>query len=181
MPETILAAAHEVFSEEGYEGATIAKIAEGAGVSSGAVTLYFRKEDLPAALAQEMFERMVEAAEAASQRVDDLPDAVEAMVRAIYAVAEDYRDALVAINRAVELVDSESRWCERTAPLTRYIEGFVRRFQEAGQARPDLDPWVSACVLADLIAHSVRPVVAFGDEAFASEVVRVVQSALERG
>jgi AcrR family transcriptional regulator len=84
------------------------------------VTLYFRKEDLPAALAQEMFERMVEAAEAASQRVDDLPDAVEAMVRAIYAVAEDYRDALVAINRAVELVDSESRGASarRRSPAT---------------------------------------------------------------
>ena len=178
-PKTILAGADEVFGEEGYEGATIAKIAERAGLSSGAVTLYFRKEDLPAALAQEMLGRMVAAAEAASADEEELPAAVEATVGAIYSAAAEYRDALVTINRALELAETEAVWRARTAPLTECIGRFVRRFQEAGQVDPRLDPAVTARVLADLIAHSVRPVVCFEDAGIAAEVVRVAQSALE--
>jgi AcrR family transcriptional regulator len=180
-PKTILAAAHEVFGEEGYEGATIAKIAERAGVSSGAVTLYFRKEDLPAALAEQMLERMVDAAEAASAGVEELGEAVEATVRAIYAAGADYRDALVTINRALELVETETQWREHTAPLKDCIERVVRRFQASGQVDPGLDPEISATVVADLIAHSLRPVLCFGDERFAAEVIRVAQRALARG
>ena len=143
------------------------------------MTLYFRKEDLPAALAQEMFERMVAAAEAASADEEELPAAVEATVGAIYSAAAEYRDALVTINRALELAETEAVWRARTAPLTECIGRFVRRFQEAGQVDPGLDPAVTARVLADLIAHSVRPVVCFEDAGIAAEVVRVAQSALE--
>lgn len=180
-PKTILAAAHEVFGEEGYEGATILKIAERAGVSSGAVTLYFRKEDLPAALAQQMLERMAGAVEAATAGVEELPEAVEAAALAVYGEAEVYRDALVTVNRALELVETEERWRGRMRPLRECIERLVRRFQELGQVDQGVDPEVTACVMADLIVHSARAAVVFDDEAYGREVIRVMCRALARG
>src|SRR5215831_12661552 len=53
----ILAAAREVIAEEGYAGASLRKVAERAGCSTGPVTYYFRNKDaMIAAVAESLFD-----------------------------------------------------------------------------------------------------------------------------
>jgi AcrR family transcriptional regulator len=74
-PDDILDAARECFLEEGYSGATVERIARGAGLSKGAVYLYFEsKEAMLVALIRRSV-RMV--AEAAAARLDAQGEAGE--------------------------------------------------------------------------------------------------------
>jgi AcrR family transcriptional regulator len=67
-PDDILDAARECFLEEGYSGATVERIARGAGLSKGAVYLYFESKE---AMLLALIRRSVRTvAEAAAARLD---------------------------------------------------------------------------------------------------------------
>ncbi len=64
-PDDILDAAEACFLEEGYAGATVERIARGAGISKGAVYLYFEsKEAMLVALIRRSVAKLAEAAAA---------------------------------------------------------------------------------------------------------------------
>ncbi len=55
----LLAAAIEVIAQEGYAGATMRKVAQYAGCTTGAVTYYFaNKEEMVSAVAQNLFDKV---------------------------------------------------------------------------------------------------------------------------
>ena len=61
--EAIIAAAHEVFREHGFDGARIAEIASRAELAEGTIYLYFRnKEALLHAVVAAFYERLTESA-----------------------------------------------------------------------------------------------------------------------
>ncbi|MEQ9449272.1 MAG: TetR/AcrR family transcriptional regulator, partial [Rhodospirillaceae bacterium] len=80
-PDEILNAAARCFLECGFAGAKVEHIAAGAGLSKGAVYLYFKsKEDMLRALIERGVQRVVEAA---AERLDmDTRDPVRALQEA---------------------------------------------------------------------------------------------------
>jgi AcrR family transcriptional regulator len=168
-PAEIVSAAHTVFSEHGFARARLEDIAKLAGVSKGALYVYFEtKQDLFRAVVEEAVEPHLSAIrtgvsgelpfdKAARLGVDVLVSAIEANPR---------------IGGVVKLIIAESRnlpelaviWHEKViTPLLSLIAGMIRRGQKAGDVRPG-DPEMFAIgvlgplVLAILWRETFEPV-----------------------
>lgn len=141
-PAEIIAAAYAVFSEHGYAAARLEDVAARAGVSKGALYLYFETK-------QDLFEAVVR--EAVAPNLDALTQLVEAhqgpcadLIRALFARLAALADA-TPLGGLVKLVVSESRnfpdvariWHERLVsralPL---LAGVVAEGQRRGELRP---------------------------------------------
>ena len=142
-PAEIVAAALEVFAEKGFAAAKLEEIARRAGVSKGALYLYFEtKEQLFRAVVAEAVSPNVAAASAAVEHVDlpFEPLARMAIGRVAGAVAADRRIGAVA-----KMVIGESRnfpelariWKEAVVlPGVTLLSGLIARAQAKGEVRP---------------------------------------------
>lgn len=84
--EAILDAAREVFVERGYEGASIRRVADGAGCTHGTIYLHFRdKDDLLYQLSEEHFRQLLARLRALPRSLD-----VVARVREAFLTVVDY-------------------------------------------------------------------------------------------
>ena len=156
-PAEIVVAAHTVFSEHGFARARLDDIAKLAGVSKGALYLYFEtKQDLFRAVVEQAVEPRLSTIragvsadipfdQAARLGVDVLVSAIEANPR---------------IGGVVKLIIAESRnlpelaviWHESViTPLLSLIADLIRRGQKSGDVRPG-DPELFAMgVLGPLV------------------------------
>ena len=168
-PAEIVSAAHTVCSEHGFARARLGDIAKLAGVSKGALYVYFEtQQDLFRAVVEDAVEPHLSAIrtgvsgelpfdKAARLGVDVLVSAIEANPR---------------IGGVVKLIIAESRnlpelaviWHEKViTPLLSLIAGMIRRGQKAGDVRPG-DPEMFAIgvlgplVLAILWRETFEPV-----------------------
>lgn len=90
----VMAAARALFSEHGYEAATIRDIARAAGMSTGAVFANFQdKSDLFEAVMEEDFERVADVMRAAAEANPDLP--VAERLQAVFGAG--YRDGFTNV------------------------------------------------------------------------------------
>jgi AcrR family transcriptional regulator len=111
----ILAAAHALFTERGYDATTLAEVSRRAGVSAGLTVYYFRtKQHLVQALADRLLHaRIVRAARAAADPDEQLAAIIDAVLRT---AAEEPR--IIAMHLALLLqpgvaellADGEHRW-----------------------------------------------------------------------
>jgi AcrR family transcriptional regulator len=177
--EELLAAAREVLSTNGYERTTVSSIATRANVAQGTFYLYFpSKEALPGAIARQLSEAFASAAESAVEGIDDLEEAVDALVKATWDVAAEQRDVIPIANRGVELAETFEDFLAFTAPFRAVIEDLVRRLQAAGAVDPTLDPVTTAYLVRDLLDRSVKAKVCFGQDRWAEETAQLVSRAL---
>jgi AcrR family transcriptional regulator len=143
--ERILAAAADEFAERGYVGASVARVAAGAGISKGMLYYYFTdKDDLFATVVELTRERLAEAGGAI--KIEELSpssfwDALrDARLRAVTVRGRDAwhvrlglafprlreePEAAAAVGRALE-------WRRR------FTERYIQRGQELGTVRQDL-------------------------------------------
>ncbi|WP_374514248.1 TetR family transcriptional regulator [Brevundimonas sp.] len=141
-PAEILAAALEVFAARGFQGARLEEVAKRAGVSKGALYLYFEtKADLFRAVVTDAVSPNLERVEAIAAA--DLPlEHVARMALPMLArqVVGDRR-----ITGVVKLVIAESRnhpelaaiWREAVVePGVRMISGLIAAAQARGEVRP---------------------------------------------
>lgn len=140
-PAEILAAAREAFVQRGYHATRLEDVARAAGVSKGALYLYFEtKTDLFRAMVQETISPNIERMGAASK---DLP--FEQAVRS--GVGGLARTALTdrRITGVIRLVVAESRnhpelariWHETAVrPGLKLISGLIAAAQARGEVRP---------------------------------------------
>lgn len=154
----VLEAARELFAEHGLD-TTLDDVARRAGVGIGTVYRRFPgKEDLVEALFAEEVDRLVARAERALEESDPWKAFVDFLVDCTEDMARDHglREVMLsgsyACGRLATLRD-------RFAPLG---EEVVRRAQEAGALRPDLDPSDLPLVhemigAVGLLAQQVRP------------------------
>ncbi|MEZ4414787.1 MAG: TetR/AcrR family transcriptional regulator [Gemmatimonadota bacterium] len=158
-PDEILAAALEVFVEQGLAGARVDEIAQRAGISKGTLYLYFSgKEELFKEAIRARARATLEALETVSgggdpwNRLSRFVDAYWARLRRP-AFAGLYRLVLAELHQFPELTrfwadEVSGRVIERIAPLLR--EGI-----QAGVFR-DIDPEVSGRMIVGLLAqHAV--------------------------
>ena len=177
--EQLLAAAREELAQNGYERTTVSSIATRANVAQGTFYLYFpSKEALPGALALQLATALAEAIDAATAEAPTLEDAVEALIGATFAAAEEFKDVLPIANRGIELATDWSEWCEITAPWRESIERFLTRFQEQGLVERTLDVPTTANVLRDLLDRAMKARVLFGQQEYALATATLVRRAL---
>ncbi|MDO1558914.1 TetR/AcrR family transcriptional regulator [Brevundimonas sp. 2R-24] len=141
-PAEIVAAALEVFAEKGFEAARMEAVARRAGVSKGAIYLYFpTKAELFRAVVRDAVSPNLEMVRTLAASAPDLRTALSAAYPALAArIAADRR-----ISGVAKLVIAESRnhpelaaiWHENVVePGLQLISGLIARAQAAGEVRP---------------------------------------------
>ena len=157
-PEEILAAALEVFGEQGFARARLEDVARRAGVSKGTLYLYFQsKEELFRAMVRARVVTAVEAAEhLVGTHTGSARDALETLARAMWASLR--REDMARITRLVqfELVRfpelARFYFDEVIARSRRLLETVLRRGVESGEFRP-LDVRFAGRLLPGLLSH----------------------------
>lgn len=151
-PSEIVAAALEVFAEKGFAGARLEEIAARAGVSKGALYLYFdTKEDLFRAVVQETVSPNLEAvrllAEAFPGRFADLAPLILARVVNIAADSPLPAVAKMVIGESRNFPDLARVWHESVvSKAIGLLSGLIARAQDRGEIRPG-DPRLHAISL----------------------------------
>ncbi len=145
----IVGCAIDTIAELGYGQASLARIAERAGISKGVIGYHFAgKDDLIGAVVAEVLARAAEYMLPRINAQSGGPDVLRAYIESNLAFMGDHRNHLLAI---VE-ISRNARPAEGEAALgPGVVEGAVRslaellaRFQDAGDFRPDFDPVVIA-------------------------------------
>lgn len=157
--EKILAAARQLFTERGYEGATIRDIAKAAGMSTGAVFASFSDKS-------ELFDEIVAAdylglateARAAFEATGNVDEALTAIVRTAYT----FHLSQAPLSRAGLSVAwtrdaaGENRNREALKPLAELFLDALRRGVEAGELKADADLGLVRAILWDVYLGGYR-------------------------
>ncbi|MGH3078625.1 MAG: TetR/AcrR family transcriptional regulator [Gaiellaceae bacterium] len=169
--EQILDGARRCFAENGYEGATVARLEEAIGLSRGAIFNYFgSKEDL-----------FVELAIEDSARMSDVwvNEGLEAVVHAVLALDPAWLGVYVELVRRVR-TDSEFRRRieERQEAIVPVNRARLEEAQRAGEVRDDLDAREIGAFF-NLVLNGLAFQRASGDEPPSAElVVRLLEDAI---
>ena len=151
-PSEIVAAALEVFAEKGFAAARLEEIAARAGVSKGALYLYFdTKDDLFRAVVQETVSPNIDAVrimtEAFAGRFADLAPLILARVAQIAAGSRLPAVAKMVIGESRNFPDLARVWHEAVvSKAIGLLSGLIARAQGRGEIRPG-DPRLYAISL----------------------------------
>lgn len=149
----LVAVAIDCFARLGFQGTTIERIAREAGVTKGAVYYHFRDKDdlLFAAVTDRIggFEgRVLEAVGTEADALTRLRRVVDACF--FHATVSNHRRFIITL--MIEALDVHPRLSAEFRRILRRMRGFlaevIRRGQEAGSFRSDVDPDVAAATLA---------------------------------
>jgi ABC-type multidrug transport system ATPase subunit/AcrR family transcriptional regulator len=141
--EIILDAAIKVFAQTGYHGARVSDIAREAGIAYGLVYHYFKnKEEILHSIFEERWSGFLEAVETIADSPTSTEDrlfAVASLILNAYRVRPDWVKVLVVeIQRSSRV--TEPAQIRAMGRLFQLIARILRRGQEAGEIRKDLDP-----------------------------------------
>jgi AcrR family transcriptional regulator len=151
----VLAAAKRLFAEEGLD-AQMPDVARAAKVGVGTVYRHFAtKDDLVAALMAERFERLSESVRH-SLELEDTWEGFCSFIRFAAQIQAEDRGLCEVMGSRPELMDAAAR----AAGLPELCDELVKRAQDAGQLRPDLE-WedipMIACGLGSVTQAEVGP------------------------
>ena len=149
--DRLLRVSRQVFEEDGFDGASISRIVEGANVSRGTFYLYFEsKEDIFRTLAEETLTQVVEL-----QRPPDNKDPVATIRTSIAGFIAYYREhaRLMAVLEQVATHDPSFRTLRRD--MRRGVaEGavrFIASLQRHGTIPATVDPRYDATALTGMV------------------------------
>ncbi|HEX9891212.1 MAG TPA: TetR/AcrR family transcriptional regulator [Actinomycetota bacterium] len=146
----ILEAASRAFAERGYAGTSFADLMAATGLTKGALYFHFPSKD---ALAMAAFghaqEKWVAAVLAASDPQAPAADQLEAMLRAAVRFHETEPDARCVARLCFELGEQPEHRPYLVPYLSTWeemVSALIRRAQDEGDYRPDVDPGAAARV-----------------------------------
>ncbi|MCU1648421.1 MAG: putative HTH-type transcriptional regulator YdgC [Nocardia sp.] len=151
----LIAAAREVFERDGYLDARIADISKTAGMASGSFYTYFdNKEEVFAALVEQVQEEMLHPHVRARSGITDVRALIEAANRD-YLLSYKRNARLMALFEQVAHVDDNFRRMrvERGRAFVQRNARLIRELQESGQAAADLDPMITAHALSSMVSR----------------------------
>lgn len=159
--QKVMEAARALFSEHGYEAATIRDIARRAGMSTGAVFANFQdKADLFEAVVAEDFERVAEIMRGAAEAAADKPLAER--LEAIFAAAYENGFSDVPLVQAglaqswVRTASAEARGRGRVKMLLAIVGDVLRDAAHKGEVRQDFDVRLVSEMLWDAYVGNYR-------------------------
>jgi AcrR family transcriptional regulator len=155
--QDLMEAAVRVFTEKGIGGATVADIAEAAGVAKGTFYLYFdTKEHLLGALRQQIVDETLARGMSFFERVgkDDWWALVDGMVESMIDLLIEHKDAILVFVQ--EGISPETRElfasCDRQ--LNEMLESGIKAGCEAGVFNVE-DPYTTAALLHHAVEGAV--------------------------
>ncbi len=170
--ERLLAAALDLFSERGYEGATVDAIAERAGVSVGIFYSYFRsKRQVLLTLVRERMEQSLtelEMVDIAQMSVDRLETRIQ-----VYLQRAVEHNGLRRARLELILSDAEFAAIARAEALTlqQEIAQIIERWQSQGGLRSDVSSQGAARLMLHLL-FALRDEVTESTEDIRRDIVR---------
>ena len=157
--ERVLSAARQLFSERGYEGATIRDIAQAAGMSTGAVFASFADktelfDEILTADYEVIYAQMVQAARAA--------DTVDQALLGLFGVAYNFHvEQLPLLRASIAVSWTRTDAAERRARsdlkhIFRLVAEVLQRGIDQGQLKSDIDAKLLAEITWDVYVANYR-------------------------
>ena len=144
----ILEAAVRVFARQGFDGTRMADVAREAGVAYGLVYHYFGSKDaVLQAVFREAWGRLLAAVAVAEETGTSAADQLTLVVRIVLRVWRDEPDLVRLLVREVTRNPHISEELDEIGRAFASLERMVRRGQEAGTLRRDVDPRLAAWML----------------------------------
>jgi AcrR family transcriptional regulator len=149
--DKLLRVAREVFEQDGFDGASISRIVEGAAVSRGTFYLYFEsKEDIFRTLAEDLLTQVVEL-----QRPLDKMAPIDTIRGSIGGFVAYYRDhaRLMAVLEQVATHDPSFRTLRRDMRrgVAERAVRFIAGLQRQGTVPATVDPRYAATALTGMV------------------------------
>ncbi len=149
----ILDAARECFGQDGYAGATVARIAREAGVSNGLLYQFFRnKERLFAVVLKDVVRDWVRAMVPRSRESETPAQALEGMFRRSvdFCRSTPLLPALLSRDPALQLQRIQMASADRIEPHRRLVASILQAGVTSGEFRGDLDVRSAADLICQL-------------------------------
>lgn len=157
--EAIIAAAHEVFRENGFDGARIAEIARRAAVAEGTIYLYFRnKEALLHAVVGAFYERLTASAQEGVQGLGGTQQQLEFLARhhMISCLAE-WHIIEMAMGRYRQMSQYESSgYLQFNKTYVGVFDNVIRDGMHRGEIRKDIPIWNIRDLFYGALEYSCR-------------------------
>lgn len=154
--EKLVQAAHTVFERDGFLDARIVDIAAEAGVASGSFYTYFRrKEEVFAAVIEQLEEEMLHPRLRETTDREDPATVIEAANRA-YLIAYRRNARLMGLMEEVAHIDNDFHTVRmaRARKFTDRNARAIARLQDRGLADPELDPRLSAQAVSVMVSRT---------------------------
>lgn len=152
--ETLKQAAREVFGAKGFMNARVTDMTAEAGMSNGAFYRYFSdKRDILITLLDDLFDAMATFARASWEPGDPSRSVQLTTVEYLHLYrrnADLYRVLIEASQTEREI---EERWNRARADFFRRIARSMRRGQDQGRVRQEIDPDTAAALLGGMTEH----------------------------
>jgi len=178
--KAILQAAVQVFADQGFAEAKVARIARVAGVATGSVYNYFdSKEDLLHRIFQDMWSQILDGLSQLAEQ-HDIPSSVR-LERMVDAVFERFSDDT---NLARVFVNEQSFWMHRwegdlADHFRRFMDLLGRTLKDAG-LREGMDPEIQRYLVfgavRQLIHQWADPACPFSREEARSQILQLLRS-----
>jgi AcrR family transcriptional regulator len=147
-PRRILDAAVRVFAAQGYEATRVGDIAAEAGVAYGLVYHYYGSKDaVLEAVFQEAWGRLIAAVATAEEAGESAPEQLELVVKIVLRAWRDDPDLVRLLVREVTRSPHIQDELDQIGQAFATLERIVRRGQDAGTLRADVDPRSAAWML----------------------------------
>jgi AcrR family transcriptional regulator len=146
--EQILQAAVRVFARQGYESTRVGDVAKEAGVAYGLVYHYFgSKEAVLEAVFREAWGRLLAAVALAEETGADAPEQLSLVVKIVLRAWRDDPDLVRLLVREITRSPHIQDELDEIAQAFASLERIVRRGQEEGTFRGDVDPRLAGWML----------------------------------
>ena len=144
----ILQAAVRVFARQGYEATRVGDVAKDAGVAYGLVYHYFgSKEAVLEAVFREAWGRLLAAVALAEETGDNASEQLTLVVKIVLRTWRDDPDLVRLLVREITRSPHIQDELDEIAQAFASLERIVRRGQEEGTFRGDVDPRLTAWML----------------------------------
>jgi AcrR family transcriptional regulator len=144
----ILRAAITVFARSGYHTSRVADVAKEAGVAYGLVYHYFgSKEDLLETIFRRTWSRMLQAVELVEQESASAREQLAGVARIVLGSWETDPDLVRVLVREVARSPQLGREVDEIEHAFAALERIVKKGQERGELRSELDPRIAAWIL----------------------------------
>lgn len=144
----ILRAAITVFARSGYHRSRVSDVAKEAGVAYGLVYHYFgSKEELLGTIFRRTWSRMLEAVEVVERSEVTAREQIAGVARIVLGAWDVDPDLVRVLIREVARSPQLGREVDEIAHAFSALERIVRRGQERGELRSDVEPRLAAWIL----------------------------------
>ncbi|HEX6473179.1 MAG TPA: TetR/AcrR family transcriptional regulator [Streptosporangiaceae bacterium] len=158
--EHLVRLAAELFAKKGFQATTVREIADEAGILSGSLYHHFdSKESIVDEVLSGFFDELLPANRAAVERGGDPREVLSALIRIAFETLEPHRAAITVLQNDRNYLSSLPRfgYLAKAEEETESIwVGQIRRGQETGLFRPDVDPELTYRMIRDTVWMAVR-------------------------